>query len=575
MRIFAALILFSACSPVEDVETEGSYTLLPSEEIAVLDLVNDRSLSFETLDDDVKLHKRSAQRIVELRDGEDEQAFSEDDHWFSSIDEVDAVPYIGKASIKKLVTYALENGYPRHQIESVFSPQPYDQSHVIKIAEWIDGAEESIDIAMYSFSDGTVIEALEDAISRGVVVRLIYEGGNKDRLSDNPESSRSAEFERLGANVRYVNKIMHHKYALIDGPHTDLDKAPTTRIITGSGNWSWGAASRYDENTLFMSGMDEVAVRLQNEFDLLWNHSRDFVQIDYDYTPSPLKPMLVDGPWADVALTSPNFNISEGSTTFRLNGGNAISDKLVAAIMSAEDRIIVGSGHLRSRPVSLALIERARQKPDLQIDVYLDAQEFVSLYSHELQVETQNDCLEEATTESQVRKCLDKNFRYGYLIDQEPNINVKYKWYSYRWHYSYAAQMHHKYLIIDNKQLWTGSYNLSDNAEHNTFENVVMLQGPLFTPVVEAYVRNFDEMWNTGGRYLYTDGDGNQVIVEAKLPSLLDTIATADEIPLVFDSMALTWDEVDNLKRTIRANCPAVDSDDFRRNPQNHKTCER
>ena len=74
---------------------------------------------------------------------------------------------------------------------------------------------------------------------------------------------------------------------------------------------------------------------------------------------------------------------------------------------------------------------------------------------------------------------------------------MRFKYYSYRWHYSTAKQMHHKYLLIDGDELYTGSYNLSDNAEHNTFENMLVFRGLPFGALISAYQDNFLALWDT------------------------------------------------------------------------------
>ena len=54
------------------------------------------------------------------------------------------------------------------------------------------------------------------------------------------------------------------------------------------------------------------------------------------------------------------------------------------------------------------------------------------------------------------------------------------------------SQMHHKYMVIDGDELWTGSFNLSDNAEHNTMENMLDFRGPGLAPTSSAaYEGNF------------------------------------------------------------------------------------
>jgi len=89
-----------------------------------------------------------------------------------------------------------------------------------------------------------------------------------------------------------------------------------------------------------------------------------------------------------------------------------------------------------------------------------------------------------------------------------------------------------------------------------------VFRGPEFSSLVGAYEQNFATMWETGR----ADGLVDQ---------LLATVATANPLPIVFQSMSLTWDEVTAVKAAIRANCADINSDDFRRRPEAHYTCRR
>jgi len=62
---------------------------------------------------------------------------------------------------------------------------------------------------------------------------------------------------------------------------------------------------------------------------------------------------------------------------------------------------------------------------------------------------------------------------------------------------------------------------------------------------------------------------------EGLLADLRATISTAQTFPIVFDSMALSWTELDALRVLIRQNCPQVDSPEFRSNPSAHRSCTR
>jgi len=546
------------------------------EAAAVLALVNHPDTDLDILDIDARLHKTAATNIIAHRNGPDGVFGTADDDTFGDLAELDAIKFVGPTALSRLLEYAIAEGFmptpgdddddDDKSIDVIFSPQPLDESHNARVAEMIDTAEHTIDIAMYSFSNADISDALEDAVARGVEVRFLFETANKDRKLEGAalQSSKSGRLEDVGVDVRWVNKIMHHKFMIVDGPRDDAALADGAQIVSGSANWSFGGATRYDENTLFMAGYPEMALSLQHEFDHLWNHSRELLANDdietitaeLEITDTMLE--LADEDNQHIYFTSDNFDVS--GDTFKKTSRNHVADELIEAIEGATDSIWVASGHLRHRGISEALMAKAEQDPSLDIRVYLDAQEYISQTTHNIQVEKLEECLDNANTETQIRNCMDKGFRFGFLVG-EAGIDVRYKWYAQRWHFSYAEQMHHKYLIIDGDELWTGSFNLSDNAVRNTFENIFVFTGDEFADLIEAYEGNFDAVWNTGRD-------------EDLLGQLRDEIETSDVFPIVFDSMALEHEEVRSLKALIVDRCPQVNSFEFRNNPQDHHVCE-
>lgn len=450
--------------------------------------------------------------------------------------------------------------------EVIFSPQPPDSTHNRRLADSIASAQESIDAAVYNLDNTAVEAALRAAAQRGVTIRLIYEGARFDRQLDDDARARSqsGRLEAAGIDVRFVNKIMHHKLMIVDGPRDDVDKAATATLATGSGNWSDAAATRYDENTLFLRGHQELVLRMQMEFNLLWDHSRDFVgdrRVDFVRSELELDEQhIVDEPHTHALFTSANFDI-RGDTTFTTNGRSTISDAIIHAIAGASDSIWIASGHLRSPEIAEALIAKAEQHPQIDIRVYLDAQEYISESAHKKQRRKLRACLAAALDDPDAyAACLERGRRFGITVGQV--VAVRYKWYSYRWSYPFADQMHHKYLLIDGDELWTGSYNLSNNAEHNTMENMLVFAGPEHADLIAEYRANFERLWSTGRD-------------EGLFERLCEEIATADAIPLLFEPMALAWEEVRDLKALIKANCPRVDTWAFRKEPGSHAVCRR
>lgn len=534
--------------------------LTPCQEDEILAWLNELATTVDTLRG-AGVHTRAARNLIAHRDGGE---------LFDDLVEVDDVRYVGPAAMRQLGAAVAElctgGGDDASDVQVIFSPQPYETSHLAKAVELIDAADRSLDIAMYSFRDGRILDAIERATARGLAVRVIFNSANDHRRD--PEGTMSADLEDRGADVRWINKIMHHKFLLVDGAQTSLDEARDAVLMTGSGNWSSSAGSRYDENTLIVRNHPELALRFGQEFNHLWSNSRDFewnTALTYSETMPIADADIPDAEGADAAFTSANFRsyVSSryGNTFSVIRGENNVADRIVSIIESAETSIYVASGHLRSRPIAEALIRKAAESPDLDVRIYLDGQEFVSEWAHDNQLTELDECLAAAgSSVARTQTCYDRGFMFAYQMVLE-GIDLRFKHYSYRWHYSYAAQMHHKYLIVDGRHLVTGSYNLSDNAEHNTMENIVILDGAQHPEVLAAFVTNFESMWNTGrAEGLYDELLG-------------DVTEGTDSFPIVYDAMALEWHEVDTLKRAMRAACPDINSSSFRTSPERHFTC--
>ncbi len=520
----------------------------------------------------VGIHTRAAKSIVAFRSGPDGQLGTADDKRIADLESLDKLRYVGPAALRQIVKAAGSDCVDgSDKVASViFSPQPYETSHLAKMAELIDASTTSIDIAMYSFRDSKISEALGRAVDRGVPVRLIFESANGHRRD--PEGTSSARLEDLGVDVRWVNKIMHHKFAIYDGPQDDLESARSATLATSSGNWSNSAGTRFDENTIILKGHPEAVLRFQAEFNLLWENSRPLdwnPDIDYYATRTISEGDIADFDDAgiDAVYTSANFRTyvssRNGPTFSGIRGLSVASDKLVELISGAQTSVHIASGHLRSRPISEAIAKLHQDRPDVDIRIYLDGQEYISDWYHNKQVRELGECLETAgDSESRRSNCLDKGFYFGYEL-HKAGIEVRYKYYAYRWDYTYADQMHNKFTLVDGRYLATGSYNYSDNAEHNTLENVLILDAAAFPKLVQQYEEYFEGLWVTE-------------VAAGTYAKMMDDLENTDEdVWLVFGAMALDWNQVTALKGALRDACPDVNSSAFRENPGANRVCER
>ncbi len=318
----------------------------------------------------------------------------------------------------------------------------------------------------------------------------------------------------------------------------------------------------FDENTLFIEGSPKLSAAFQHEFDILWKGSRDFLgpaTAQAHSTANITVDQVPDEPGTNVLFTSPNFTPTgaDGTTWSVDKNSTVVANVWVDAIQRAQTSIHIASGHLRL--VAEALIAKKQANPSFDIKVYLDQQEFISTTGHNAQVAEVAECLAAATTPNATRDCKANDFLFSRsLVDA--GIDVRFKSYAYRWDHSYAAQMHSKYMVIDGKELISGSYNLSMNAEQATFENALHLTGANYAGLLAAFESNFSTIWRTG---------------PTLLAPLRTQIATAATIPLVFPSMSLSYAEFEALRALIRTNCTVADSDEYRANADAHRTCAR
>jgi phosphatidylserine/phosphatidylglycerophosphate/cardiolipin synthase-like enzyme len=373
-------------------------------------------------------------------------------------------------------------------LQSYFSPKGGTQEAIIRA---ILAAEKTIDIAMYSFSSDRILDTFRRLKKErpGVRIRMIFNDADNEvskEEGDKPQAERAREIERSGIDVRYVTRgnkrIMHEKFMIVDG----------IVLLNGSGNFSNSSDSRYDENMiehrLFKEGEEALSL-FQEEFDLMWNLSYDFPD-GSRFRDEPKKEHVRKFKDANVIpyFTSANF---DPAYTFPRNGERTVSRALERAIESARSSIYVATGHFRLMLLANALIRAKKSHPDLDIRVVLDSQEYVAKERHEEHLRRYRQCIREYG----VQPCeLVGGYELSRYLSQN-GIDVRLKYYSFLWHYPFEPQMHHKYMIVDKREVWTGSYNWSRNAEFNSFENVVCYRGDELQPLISRFLENFNRLW--------------------------------------------------------------------------------
>ncbi len=140
-------------------------------------------------------------------------------------------------------------------IESYFSPS---DNTTIAISKAIESADNDLQFALLTFTNNELGSAVVASKNNGIDVRGII-----DNIND-----QGSEYDWLISNDVNVTPdnttaSTHHKYCIVDANGSD------PRLVVGSHNWSAGAETRNDENTLIIHSPNVVNV-YQQEFEARW-----------------------------------------------------------------------------------------------------------------------------------------------------------------------------------------------------------------------------------------------------------------------------------------------------------------
>jgi phosphatidylserine/phosphatidylglycerophosphate/cardiolipin synthase-like enzyme len=158
------------------------------------------------------------------------------------------------ASLVLAATQPASGSRPAEQAEAWFSPQD-DCAH--RIAQAIQSARTRIDACVFTITDDSIANALVAAHRAGRAVRIITDNEKSYDLGSDIE-----RLEQAGLAVRCDRSEfhMHHKFALFDSTH----------LLTGSYNWTRGAARDNQENFI-LSSDPRLVEPFSRLFERLWN----------------------------------------------------------------------------------------------------------------------------------------------------------------------------------------------------------------------------------------------------------------------------------------------------------------
>lgn len=133
-----------------------------------------------------------------------------------------------------------------------------------RMVELVDGAQTSVDIAQFTFSDRNIESALLRAHERDVDIRIAMDAGQ-----DKPDSL-ATRLRTAGLDVRFVAGkpsgsvagLQHAKFMIVDG----------ATLAMGSNNWSSTGVSINDENTIVVGSTadDPLLVAFACDFEAIF-----------------------------------------------------------------------------------------------------------------------------------------------------------------------------------------------------------------------------------------------------------------------------------------------------------------
>jgi phosphatidylserine/phosphatidylglycerophosphate/cardiolipin synthase-like enzyme len=131
----------------------------------------------------------------------------------------------------------------------------WDPDAIDVMVELIDGANATLDFAVMGFSKTEVIDAIERAFDRGVVVRMVGDAGHLGGSGYNRMMDR-----HIPMSVGNLNHIMHHKFLVVDGRF----------VFCGTANWTETDLVR-NSNNFAVIDSPAISADFTAEFEQMFN----------------------------------------------------------------------------------------------------------------------------------------------------------------------------------------------------------------------------------------------------------------------------------------------------------------
>lgn len=312
----------------------------------------------------------------------------------------------------------------------------------------IDAARDTLDVAVHGIGLREAAEALLRAKARGVRLRVVM--NETHAWPRKPGEKRSPEVQALldaGVEMRTLRGsrefgVMHNKYLVADG----------RLVLSGSYNWTRAADDLHLENVFLTDDARRVALYEAN-WRWMWEQGRPASRRPPD---EPTGPEPAGPPPEDPARPVAFNGTALPATVF---GPRGPAEAWIAAAVGAARRSVDVAMFSFTSPELKDALAAARAR-GVKVRLLFDARN--------------------AATLDTMRWFIDQGFEVRIRPGRDGRRGV----------------LHNKFAVFDGVLVETGSYNWTENADKNNFENANFFDD---AASARGYREYFERMW-AGGR---------------------------------------------------------------------------
>ncbi len=325
-------------------------------------------------------------------------------------------------------------------IRNPYSVYFEEDTLINKLVEFINGANSSLDICMYEVFNQDVVDALVQAHSRGIQVRVITDSSyyNRDGIFSLINAGIPVIHEGIGQNS--TNHIMHNKIVIRDFFDSD-----TTNDYTWTG--SFNASEELHIDNVITIQSHELSVLFEREFNQMWGSN----------TEEPDTQNARTGRRKSDVLSVHGVKLGEDSVYLYFSPQDSVIQHIISLVNSAHS--------------SIRYLIFSFTRSDLK-DALIGA--------HERGIDIRG--VHEDNTRD--------DDRLNTVFTALKNAGIDVYWAQVPRGYTF---LHDKVMIVDSLYVITGSMNWTQSANDDNDENIVIIKS---RELAGIYLKKFWEVYN-------------------------------------------------------------------------------